>query len=105
MKQGLNWMFERAHKDGDKAQKVIEQLITIASLNKKNAIKSIKENTDLPVLKMSGLEMASTTDAKLDTLSNDSIKYEKLLLDAKAFCISVNWDWSKILAHDFGTSK
>lgn len=102
MKQGLNWMFERAYRDGDKAQKVIEQLITIASLNKKNAIKSIEDDTPLPIMKMSGLELANTTDEKLDSLSVDAVKLEKYYQDAKKFCDSVNWDWETILSHDFG---
>lgn len=105
MKQGLNWMLEKAHKDGDKAQKVFEQLITIATLNKKNAIKSIEHDTPLPVIKPTGLEMANTTDEKLDSLSVDAIRLGKYYQDAKMFCDSVNWDWQTILSHDFGKPK
>ena len=100
-KTGLNYMFQDAYNNDQDPKKVIEQLISIASLNNKNAVKSIKEDTPLPIIGMKGIEMAETTDEKLDSLSSDGIRLEKYYQEAKIFCESVNWKWEDILAHNF----
>lgn len=101
MKTGLNYIFQDACNNGDDPKKVIEQLITITSLNKKNAIKSIKNDSPLLIMKMTGLDTIETIDEKLDSLSADGIRMEKYYRDAKLFCESVNWDWKSILSHHF----